>query len=62
MAGNVREWLRDETADGRRYFAAGGSWQDPTYMFFADHLEPFDPMFAGPGLGFRLVTRVPTGR
>jgi len=61
MAGNVREWLRDETAEGGRYFAAGGSWEDPTYMFLADHLEPFDPAFAGPGLGFRLVTRVPTG-
>ncbi len=61
MAGNVREWLRDRTADGGRYFAAGGSWQDPTYMFLADHLEPFDPAFAGPGLGFRLVTGVPTG-
>ena len=61
MAGNVREWLRDEIAKGGRYFAAGGSWEDPTYMFFADHLEPFDPAFAGPGLGFRLVTRVPTG-
>jgi hypothetical protein len=62
MAGNVREWLRDETAEGGRYLAAGGSWEDPTYMFFADHLEPFDPMFTGPGLGFRLVTRVPMGR
>jgi hypothetical protein len=61
MAGNVREWLRDETAEGGRYFAAGGSWEDPTYMFFADHLEPFDPAFAGPGLGLRLVTGVPTG-
>ena len=61
MAGNVREWLRDETAEGGRYFAAGGSWKDPTYMFFADHVEPFDPAFAGPGLGLRLVTRVPTG-
>ncbi len=61
MAGNVREWLRDETAEGGRYFAAGGSWKDPTYMFLADHLEPFDPAFAGPGLGLRLVTRVPTG-
>ncbi|MGH7751324.1 MAG: formylglycine-generating enzyme family protein, partial [Gemmatimonadales bacterium] len=61
MAGNVREWLRDQTAEGGRYFAAGGSWEDPTYMFFADHLEPFHPAFAGPGLGLRLVTRVPTG-
>jgi formylglycine-generating enzyme required for sulfatase activity len=60
MAGNVREWLRDQTTEGRRHFAAGGSWEDPAYMFFADHLEPFDPMFAGPGLGLRLVTRVPT--
>jgi tRNA A-37 threonylcarbamoyl transferase component Bud32 len=29
MAGNVREWLADSTAGGRR-LAAGGSWQDPS--------------------------------
>jgi hypothetical protein len=62
MAGNVREWLSDESSTGGRYYVAGGSWQDPIYMFFSDHLESFDPGFAGPGLGFRLVTRVPSGR
>jgi formylglycine-generating enzyme required for sulfatase activity/tRNA A-37 threonylcarbamoyl transferase component Bud32 len=54
MAGNVREWLADSATAGHR-LAAGGSWQDPSYMFEPSHVEGFDPTFAGTAIGFRLV-------
>jgi formylglycine-generating enzyme required for sulfatase activity/dienelactone hydrolase/predicted Ser/Thr protein kinase len=41
IAGNVREWCANET-DGRR-FILGGSWNDPTYVFWdSDSQSPFD--------------------
>ena len=55
MAGNVREWLADAMPDSLRRMVAGGSWQDPAYMFEPVHAESFDPSFAGEGIGFRLV-------
>jgi formylglycine-generating enzyme required for sulfatase activity/tRNA A-37 threonylcarbamoyl transferase component Bud32 len=58
MAGNVREWLVDSAAEGRR-LATGGSWQDPSYMFEPSHVEGFDPGYAGPAIGFRLVSTMP---
>ncbi len=54
MAGNVREWLSD-MVDARRRTVVGGSWQDPTYMFEADHAETFEPGYASPAIGFRVV-------
>lgn len=60
MAGNVREWLRDE-AEGTRHPAIGGSWQDPTYMFYTPNIERFVPGFASEAVGFRLVKPVPAG-
>ena len=55
MAGNVREWLRDEQPTGLRRSVTGGSWLDPPYMFEPSHLEWFDPMYANEAIGFRLV-------
>jgi formylglycine-generating enzyme required for sulfatase activity len=58
MAGNVREWLTGED-DAEAYPAIGGSWQDPTYMFYTPNIERFPPAFANSAVGFRLVTAVP---
>ena len=49
MAGNVREWCSNETAQGR--LIRGGAWGDNTYMF--DTWEP------GPGHGPLGQERVP---
>jgi cephalosporin-C deacetylase-like acetyl esterase len=41
MAGNVKEWCRNASKDQR--LILGGSWREPTYMFyFADAQSPFD--------------------
>jgi hypothetical protein len=55
MAGNVREWLLDPFASTTRRIVVGGSWQDPSYMFEAAHMETFDPTYASEAIGFRLV-------
>jgi tRNA A-37 threonylcarbamoyl transferase component Bud32 len=55
LAGNVREWLRDIPSASDRRIAAGGSWQDPSYMFETSHTEVFDPAHASDNLGFRIV-------
>ncbi len=55
MAGNVREWLLDPFASTTRRIVVGGSWQDPSYMFEAAHMETFDPTYANEAIGFRLV-------
>jgi formylglycine-generating enzyme required for sulfatase activity len=64
MAGNVREWLSDFTVSaGRsRNVVAGGSWQDPSYMFEMAHMEHFDPSFASAAVGFRLAQSAATAR
>jgi hypothetical protein len=54
MAGNVREWLADSMAGGQR-LAAGGSWQDPPYMFEPGHTEAFEPEFSSSAIGFRVA-------
>jgi hypothetical protein len=61
MAGNVREWLAGEPGDSR-YPAVGGSWQDPTYMFYTPNIERFAPGFASEAIGFRLVRPLPPPR
>jgi formylglycine-generating enzyme required for sulfatase activity len=39
MAGNVREWVWNEAAGGRRWIL-GGAWNDPTYMFNVPYSLP----------------------
>jgi eukaryotic-like serine/threonine-protein kinase len=42
MAGNVREWCRNEALGGRRYIL-GGAWSDPGYLFSSSDAQlPFD--------------------
>jgi hypothetical protein len=55
MAGNVREWLADEARTPGRYMVAGGSWQDPSYMFEHAHSEHFEPAFSNAAIGFRIA-------
>ncbi|MGH7637100.1 MAG: formylglycine-generating enzyme family protein, partial [Gemmatimonadaceae bacterium] len=55
MAGNVREWLADRTPGRERHLVAGGSWQDPSYMFELAHMEHFEPSYSSAAIGFRLV-------
>ena len=60
MAGNVREWLDGPRGTDDRYAAVGGSWQDPTYMFYTPNIERFPPGYANEAIGFRLVKQPPT--
>ena len=42
MAGNVREWVWNETGGGTRYLL-GGAWNGPDYQFlYSDTRSPFD--------------------
>jgi cephalosporin-C deacetylase-like acetyl esterase len=42
MAGNVKEWILNDTGSGKRYIM-GGAWNEPTYTFFdTDARSPFD--------------------
>ena len=42
MAGNVREWIENADADGKRYIFGGG-WTDPIYSFNDAYAQdPFD--------------------
>ncbi|MCE9603228.1 MAG: SUMF1/EgtB/PvdO family nonheme iron enzyme [Gemmatimonadetes bacterium] len=42
MAGNVREWIENADADGKRYIFGGG-WTDPVYSFNDAYArDPFD--------------------
>ncbi|GMR22401.1 MAG: hypothetical protein BMS9Abin37_0749 [Acidobacteriota bacterium] len=52
FAGNVREWLRAPSSEGKRR-VVGGSWLDPSYMFEPTHAESFDPAYANEAIGFR---------
>jgi formylglycine-generating enzyme required for sulfatase activity len=49
MAGNVKEWLANPVDDG--FAVAGGSWQDPAYLF--SELGSLPGVTATPALGFR---------
>lgn len=57
MAGNVREWLAGRPG-AARYPAIGGSWQDPSYMFYTPNIERFAPGFTSEAVGFRLAKPV----
>ncbi|MDQ2671185.1 MAG: SUMF1/EgtB/PvdO family nonheme iron enzyme, partial [Gemmatimonadota bacterium] len=48
MAGNVKEWLANPLGDG--HATAGGSWQDPAYVFTR---VGSDASAGSPALGFR---------
>jgi formylglycine-generating enzyme required for sulfatase activity/dienelactone hydrolase/predicted Ser/Thr protein kinase len=52
MAGNVKEWVSNDSGDSRRYILGGG-WDEPTYVFNEpDARSPFD---RSKTFGFRLV-------
>jgi formylglycine-generating enzyme required for sulfatase activity/dienelactone hydrolase len=52
LAGNVKEWVANDTGSGMRYILGGG-WDEPAYMFAdADARSPFD---RAPNFGFRCV-------
>jgi formylglycine-generating enzyme required for sulfatase activity/dienelactone hydrolase len=48
MAGNVREWVWNETAGGRHWIL-GGAWGDPGYMFLVPNSLPPDDRAAANG-------------
>ena len=49
MAGNVKEWLVNRVADG--FAVAGGSWQDPAYVY--SEVGSLPASTATAGIGFR---------
>ena len=52
LAGNVKEWVVNDTGSEMRYIL-GGAWDEPPYMFAdADARSPFD---RAPNFGFRCV-------
>jgi len=52
MAGNVKEWCRNESASGKR-FILGGGYGEPTYLFnMTDQQSPWDRRS---NFGFRCV-------
>ena len=48
MAGNVREWVWNETADKRRWIL-GGQWGDPWYLFVVPNSLPAEDRAAANG-------------
>jgi serine/threonine protein kinase/formylglycine-generating enzyme required for sulfatase activity/cephalosporin-C deacetylase-like acetyl esterase len=58
MAGNVKEWVWNESVSGKR-FTLGGAWNEPTYTFNdADARFPFE---RSANFGFRCAKYVLTG-
>jgi formylglycine-generating enzyme required for sulfatase activity/dienelactone hydrolase len=53
MAGNVREWVFNESTPGGQKFVLGGGWSDPTYMAPESYYQP--PFDRSPINGFRCV-------
>ena len=53
MAGNVREWVWNESMPSRRRYILGGGWNDPPYVFHDESsLSPWDRSAMN---GFRLM-------
>jgi formylglycine-generating enzyme required for sulfatase activity/dienelactone hydrolase len=52
MAGNVREWVWNETGNGNRLILGGG-WGEPQYMF--GQLDAASPLDRSPINGFRCI-------
>jgi eukaryotic-like serine/threonine-protein kinase len=58
MAGNVKEWVLNETDSGKRYIL-GGAWNEPSYVFNdPDARSPFD---RSANFGFRCAKYLLTG-
>jgi formylglycine-generating enzyme required for sulfatase activity/tRNA A-37 threonylcarbamoyl transferase component Bud32/dienelactone hydrolase len=57
MAGNVKEWLANRVGDG--WGTAGGSYEDPMYLFSQVGSQSGDGL---PSLGFRCVRPLGDGR
>lgn len=57
MAGNVAEWCLNQAAEG--FSVAGGSWDDPPYLFGSFGAYP--GTFSANKLGFRCVLNPPGG-
>ncbi len=55
LAGNVREWARNATSDGKR-FLLGGGWNDPEYAFNDAWAQP--PLDRSATNGFRCIRAV----
>lgn len=53
IAGNVREWIWNETSRDAQRFILGGAWDDPTWMFNDAHARP--PFDRSPQNGFRCI-------
>jgi serine/threonine protein kinase/dienelactone hydrolase len=50
MAGNVKEWIWNETGSGKRY-VFGGAWNEPNYMFIDPDAQ--SPFLRASNIGFR---------
>ncbi len=59
LAGNVREWVYNESGGGQ-HFILGGGWSDPTYAFVDAYAQP--PMDRSVINGIRLVHYDPADR
>lgn len=57
MAGNAKEWVSNPSGSGRVF--AGGSWEDPVYLF--GQVGSNEPLTASPALGFRCATLAEPG-
>jgi serine/threonine protein kinase/formylglycine-generating enzyme required for sulfatase activity len=55
MAGNVAEWIRNESSEG--FTTAGGSWDDPPYLF--GKYGSYPGVYSSARLGFRCVLNAP---
>jgi len=56
LAGNVREWIWNESGGGHQHFIMGGGWTDPDWAFSDAYAQaPFD---RSPTNGFRCI-RIP---
>ena len=53
MAGNVKEWCSNATADGNRRYILGGGWNEPSYRFTESDAQ--SPWERGTAFGVRLV-------
>ena len=53
LAGNVKEWARNEGPDGGRYILGGG-WNEPPYRFGEPDVQ--SPWLRSPAFGVRLVS------
>jgi serine/threonine protein kinase/formylglycine-generating enzyme required for sulfatase activity len=57
MAGNVGEWCLNETTEG--FITAGGSWEDPAYLF--GYYGTYPPFHSSNKLGFRCAATAADG-